>query len=61
MSETEETAPEIVSPYSEEDADPYADDDTKNPWEETYADEEEPEDGEAPAPKRPRGRPRKAT
>lgn len=48
---------QTVSPYGEDDADPYAADDTKNPHEETWADDESEE---APAPRK-RGRPRKAT
>lgn len=63
-SDDDEPDGQTQSPYGEDDADPYAADDTKNPHEETHADDEadgDEADGDVAAAPRKRGRPRKAT
>lgn len=53
--------PDTVFPYDDEVVDPYADDDTKNPHEETgEAPADSGETDEAPPPKRGPGRPKKS-
>lgn len=53
--------PDTVFPYDDEVVDPYSDDDTKNPHEESGEAPDESGDEEAPPPKRGPGRPKKSS